>query len=45
MTMNPFMATGILTPLTPLAAWGLAAVQVGAIRDRDLGQPSEIERW
>lgn len=23
--------TGILTPLTPLAAWGLAAVQVGAI--------------
>ena len=25
-------ATGILTPLTPLAAWGLAAVQVGGIR-------------
>ena len=24
-------ATGILTPLTPLAAWGLAAVQLGAI--------------
>jgi hypothetical protein len=23
--------TGILTPLTPLAAWGLAALQVGAI--------------
>jgi hypothetical protein len=26
----PFV-TGIVTPLTPLAAWGLAAVQVGAI--------------
>ncbi len=25
-------ATGILPALTPLAAWGLAAVQVGAVR-------------
>ena len=28
-------ATGILTLLTPLAAWGLAAVQVGGIWTRD----------